>query len=157
MKSMHKRLAVISLSALLLSGAGAAMAFGGHPDRFGSCDHEGDRTPMAQLSRLDDLTTEQRDQLKEIRNQARDEFRKLRDAMRDNRSDLRDAMDDNANIDTIRGLAQKQGEQMAQMIVLRAEIRQKINGVLTDEQRQQLADRPWREEGRDRHSDSKGF
>jgi len=157
MKPIQKRLAVISLSALLVTGAGAALAFGGHHDRFGGCDRDGERTPMAQLQRLDDITPEQRDQLQEIRKQARDEFRKLRDAMRDNHSDLRDAMADDSDLETIRGLAQKQGEQVMRMIVLRAEIRQKINGVLTDAQRQQLSELRLPGEGYGQPSNRMGF
>ncbi|MEJ2455977.1 MAG: Spy/CpxP family protein refolding chaperone [Candidatus Thiodiazotropha sp.] len=139
MKPMNKRLAVLGLTTLLISGAGTALAFGGHKDHHG-CDHDGRQTPMAALSRLDGLTDEQKTQLRQIRQEARDTFRELRDQMRDNRSDLRDAMMDKSDLETIRTLAKKQGDQVARMIVLRAEIRDKVNGVLTEEQRQQLAD-----------------
>ncbi len=139
MKPMNKRLAVFGLTTLLISGAGTALAFGGHKDHHG-CDHDARQAPMAALTRLDGLTDEQKTQLRQIRQEARDTFRELRDQMQDNRTELRDAMADKADLETIRGLADKQGEQVARMIVLRAERRDKINGVLTEEQRQQLVD-----------------
>jgi Spy/CpxP family protein refolding chaperone len=104
---------------------------------------------MAALMQLDDLTTEQKAVLKDIRKATRDAMRDLRDEMEDNRIDLHDAMAENADIDTIRKLAEKQGDQVASMVVLRAEVRNKINSVLTKEQQQQLEDmrRPGREFG----------
>ena len=56
MKPMHKRLAVLGLSSLLIAGAGSALAFGGHHDRL-DCRGDGDdwRTPMMSISRLQDL------------------------------------------------------------------------------------------------------
>jgi Spy/CpxP family protein refolding chaperone len=139
MKPMNRRIAVISLSALLISSAGAALAFGGPKDHHGGCDRNGGHdTPMSAISQLEDLSAEQRDQLLEIRKSARKAMRDLRDEMHDNRVALHDAMADNADLETIRKLADKQGEQVARMIVWRAEIRNKVSGVLTEEQRIQL-------------------
>jgi Spy/CpxP family protein refolding chaperone len=130
-------MAVIGLSALLISGAGTALAFGGPKGHHG-CDRDG--SPMAALTQLEDLTDAQRDQLREIRKAARKAMREMRHAMRDNRDELHDAIDDNANLETIRRLAGKQGEQSARMIVLRAEIREKINTVLSETQQKQLSE-----------------
>jgi hypothetical protein len=80
-------------------------------------------------------------------------MRDLRQAMRDSRDELHDAMEDNANLETIRRLADEQGKQTANMIVLRAEIRNKINAVLSEEQQKQLTElRDQRKDaGRPRH------
>jgi Spy/CpxP family protein refolding chaperone len=102
---------------------------------------------MAAIAQLDDLTSEQKEQLKEIRRAARDSMTGLRDEMQDNHSDLREAMRDNADLETIRGLALKQGDQVTRMIMLRAEIRGKVDSVLTQEQRLQLSDMQSREKG----------
>jgi Spy/CpxP family protein refolding chaperone len=137
MKPTYRRIAIISLSTLLFTSAGATLAFGG-PKGHGGCERGGKAGPMAALTQLDDLTTEQKDVLKDIRSATRDAMRDLRDNMQDNRTDLHDAMADNADMTTIRSLAEKQGDQVARMIILRAEVRNKINSVLTEEQRQQL-------------------
>ncbi len=155
MKSMHKRLAAIGLSAILVSGAGSALAFGGAKGH--GCDREHARSPMAAIAQLDDLSGDQKDQLKDIRRSARDAMSDLRDEMQDNRGDLRDAMRDNADLETIRALALKQGDQVSRMIMLRAEIRNKIENVLTEEQRSQLADMRDRRQGFGRPDSGMGF
>ena len=138
MKPMNKKIPALALSALLATAAGGAFAFGGHHDRQGGCDRSGMRTPMAALSRLDGLTEEQKTSLTQIRRETRNAMRDLRNEMQRNRDALKDAMADKQDIDGIRTLATKQGEIVAKMIVLRAETREKINSVLTDEQRAQL-------------------
>lgn len=139
MKSINRRIAVIGLTALLLTSAGAAFAFFDGPGKgHRECDHHNRQSPLALLAQLDDLTQEQKDQLKQIGRSARDTMRNLRDEMVDNRMNLHDAIDDRADQATIRQLAEKQGGQLTQMIILRVEIRDKIIGVLTEEQRKQL-------------------
>jgi Spy/CpxP family protein refolding chaperone len=144
MKPMNKKIPALALSALLATAAGGAFAFGGHHDRQGACDHSGMRTPVAALSRLDGLTEEQKTSLTQIRRETRNALRDLRNEKQGNRDALRDAMADNASIDTIRALAEKQGATTAKMIVLRAETREKIRNLLTDEQRAQLDAMPRR-------------
>jgi Spy/CpxP family protein refolding chaperone len=139
MKPIQKRMAIFGLSALLISGAGTAFAFGGHKGHH-DCHRGGGHSPMAALSQLEDLTDEQKQQLREIRKAARDAMREARDKMRDNRDELHDAMIDNADLETIRELADKQGDLIARMIVLRAKVRDKINSVLTESQREQFSD-----------------
>ena len=144
MKALNKRVAIIGLSALLITSAGSALAFGGPKGHHGGCNRGHAGSPMAAIAQLDDLSSEQKTQLKEIRSAAKEAMRDLRDEMQDNRSDLREAMQENADQETIRGLALKQGDQVTRMIMLRAEIRGKINEVLTAEQREGLADmRDW--------------
>lgn len=138
MKQISKPIAVMTLSALLLSSAGAALAFGGSKGHHGNCDRDNRQAPMAALTRIDNLSEEQKDELKQIRKEARNAMRELRDQTQDNRTDLHDAMNDNADLKTIRRLAEEQGDQVAQKIVLRAQMRDKINAVLTEKQRQQL-------------------
>jgi Spy/CpxP family protein refolding chaperone len=154
MKPTYRTIAIISLSTLLFTGAGAALAFGG-PKGYGGCERGGQHGPMAALTQIENLTTEQKEAIKAIRKTTRDAMRDLRDDMHDNRRDLRDAVEDDADMATIRNLAKNQGDQIARMIVLRAEVRNKINSVLTEEQRQQLQD--MRGPGRGFGPSRKGF
>jgi Spy/CpxP family protein refolding chaperone len=158
MKPMNRKIAAITLTTLLFASAGAALAFGGHRDH-GACDRDGDpdgyRGPMAALMQLEELSAKQREELQEIGRATRDAMRELRNEMQDNRANLQDAMVDNADLETIRDLAQKQGDQVARMIVLRAEVRNKISSLLTEKQRQQLQDLRWSDRGFGKHS--KGF
>lgn len=157
MKSINKRVAIIGLSALLITSAGTALAFGGPKGHHGGCDRGKGGSPMEAISQLEDLTSEQKDQLKEIRSSAKDAMRDLRDDMQDNRRDLRDAMEKNADLETVRKLAQKQGDQVARMIMLRAEIRDKVDEILTEEQREQLADMRGMDKGFGHRGLGKGF
>lgn len=154
MKPMQRKIAIVTLSTLLFAGAGTALAFGGHRDH-GGCDRDGDRGPMAVLMQLEDLSAKQREEIQSISRATRDAMRELRNEMQDNRADLHDAKVDDADLETIRGLARKQGEQVARMIVLRAEVRNKISNLLTAEQRQQLRDLRWSDRGFDKRR--KGF
>jgi Spy/CpxP family protein refolding chaperone len=144
MKPMNKRITAITLSALLAMAAGGAVAFGGSHQRHGDCDPSDMHARMPHLSRLDNLSDTQKDQLKQIRRETRDVMRDLRNEMRGNKDSLRDSMADNAAIENIRTLAKKQGDMVAKMIVLRAETREKIRNVLTDEQRAQFDAMPRR-------------
>ena len=145
MKPMNKKIPALALTALLATAAGGAFAFGGHHDRQGGCDyHSGMRAPMAGLSRLQGLTEAQKTSLTQMRRETRNAMRDLRNEMQGNRDALKDAMADNASIETIRALAEKQGATTAKMIILRAETREKIRNLLTDEQRAQLDAMPRR-------------
>jgi Spy/CpxP family protein refolding chaperone len=156
MKPRYQKIAILTLSTLLFTSAGAAVAFGG-PKGHGGCDRNRDarRGPMTQLMQIDNLTEDQKKVITDIRNTNRDTMRDLRDEMHDNRRDLRDAFEDKADMDTIRDLAKKQGDQVARMIVLRAEARNKINTVLNEKQRRQLQDMPW--SGKEFGPGPKGF
>lgn len=138
MNNMHKKLTAIALTGLLVSAAGGAFAFGGHHQREAGCHQREMISPMGALDRLNDLTDEQKTQLQTIRQETRTTMRDLRKQMRDTKDELRESMVAESDLENIRQLAQTQGEQMAKMIVMRAETRHKINGVLSETQRQQL-------------------
>jgi Spy/CpxP family protein refolding chaperone len=147
MKQRNRNIAIFALSTLLITSTGAALAFGG-PKGQGGCDRGAKGEPMiTALMQIDNLTEDQKGAIKDIRNTTRDAMRDLRDEMHDNRTELRDAMEDEADMQTIRGLAKKQGEQVTRMIVLRAEVRNKVNTVLSEEQRQQLQNMRWSDRG----------
>lgn len=147
MSTTKKKIAIVGLSALLMASAGATLA--GHRGH-GGCDQggmgghkssmrgAGMTGPMRILSKLDDLTDEQRKSIKDIHKSTRQSMFELMGAMQDNRMELREARRKGADIDTIRALAKKQGDQVERMIVLRAETRAKVDAVLTEEQRKQL-------------------
>lgn len=147
MKTTHKRLTAITLTALLLAAAGGAMAFGGSHERHGGCDRGDGMAAMERIYRLNDLSDEQKSRLRTIRSEGRTAQRELRDGMQDTGDALRDALFEDKDLETIRGLAQQRGEQVAKMIVLRAETRQKIRAVLTEEQQQRLQAQPGFEAG----------
>lgn len=157
MKHRHKKLTAIALSGLLLTAAGGALAFGGHHQWDEGCHQSGMNSPMSAFNRLSDLSDEQKTQLQKIRQESRTAFRDLRDQIRDTKDDLRDSVNGTNDMESIRQLAQKQGEQMAQMIVLRAETRNKINGVLTETQRQQLLTQEQPYDGFRRHDRGQRF
>ncbi len=137
MKISNKTLAALLATGLTLGIAGNAIAFGDHG--YG-CDRGGHRSsPMRALYQLDSLTDEQRTEIKKLMKEERKSMRDLMDAMQDNRDALQEAMRDNATADKIKPLAQKQGDQVAAMIVARAQMRDKINAILTEEQRKELS------------------
>ena len=139
MKPMNKRIVAFGLATVLLAGAGGTLAYAGHKGQHG-CDRGGRSGPMAALEQLDGLTADQKTLLEQIQTQTRDTMRDMRQAMRNGRDDLRAAMEDGADIETIRELAERQGAQKAEMIVLRAQTRNRIDEVLTEQQQQQLAE-----------------
>lgn len=116
-----------------VSMAGTALAFGGHHGK-GGCD----RNAMRAVYEVEGLTDAQKEKLEALRDQQREAFRTLRDASRDDRRALRDAMERGASLDEVRPLAEKQGKHVTEMIMLRAEMRQKLNAILTPEQQKQL-------------------
>ncbi|SCZ51789.1 Spy/CpxP family protein refolding chaperone [Thiohalomonas denitrificans] len=115
---------------LLVATAGTALAFGP-----GSC---GDHKPMAAVYQLDTLTDSQREQLDALREQRRTAMQKNRQSWQEERSELREAIRSGADAVTIRPLAEKQGQRMADKIVRKAEMRQEIMAILTPEQQQEL-------------------
>lgn len=135
MKRTTKRLTALLLTGTLLTGAGAALAFGGHHP-MASCER--DSAPgMKAVYQLDNLSAQQKEQLRTLRNEQRKSMRERMDTMRDNREQLREAMDSNDQA-AIAQLAKQTGEQVTAMILARAEARQKMESILTEEQRQQF-------------------
>ena len=140
MKLTQKKMIAIALSSLLVTAAGGAIAYGGSHDYRGDRDHCDMSAPMTRdpFARLENLSDEQKDQLKLIRRESRDAMNQVRDEMRDVKSALRDAMEDQTDMEKIRSLAKQQGDQVAKLIVLRAETRGKIRNILTEEQQAQF-------------------
>ena len=104
---------------------------------MGTGFHE--RMPYKAAYRVDGLTDQQRKQLDALFDANQDAmYAKMKSWRADSRA-LREAMRNNADAATIKPLAQKEGEHVAEMIVQRAELRSKIDAVLTPEQRKQLA------------------
>lgn len=156
MKLTNKTLATLLAAGLTLGTAGTAFAFGGHGGH--GCDMGSHHSsPMRALYQLDSLTDEQRSKIKAVMKEERKSMRDLSDAMQDNRDAMFEANQKNATADTIEPLAKEQGELVAKMTVARAKIRDKINAILTDEQRNELStmkkskrmDKGDRERGRD--------
>lgn len=137
MKISNKTLAALLATGLTIGVASNAIAFGGHDRGCDGSPHSA--SPMRALYQLDSLTDEQRTEIKKLMKEERKSMRDLMDAMQDNRDALQEAMRDNLTTDKIKPLAQKQGEQIAEMIVARAQIREKINAILTEEQRKELS------------------
>ncbi|WP_127478622.1 Spy/CpxP family protein refolding chaperone [Sulfurivermis fontis] len=135
MKRTNKILVTVLAGSLLLGG-GAALAFGGHPGMDG-CDRGG-MMSLRGMPQIDNLTDAQRSQLDTLRKEQRDAMRKQMDAMSDARDELRTALDKGADTATIRKLAEKQAAQIANMIVARAEMQQRLEAILTPEQRAQF-------------------
>ena len=93
---------------------------------------------MRALSQLDNLTDAQRTQIKALFKEQRNSMLDQKDAMRESRQALRDAMDKGASQEQLQALAKKQGDQVTAMIMARAQMRDKINAILTEDQRAQL-------------------
>lgn len=132
------------LKALVITGtltaAGGALAFGGHHGFGGKECHRGGHG-VERVLQLEGITDEQRAQFEALRSERRDAMRSLREEMRENRKALREAARENAPAESVAALAQKQGDLVERMIVQRMEMRQKINGILTEAQRQELAEK----------------
>ncbi len=85
------------------------------------------------------LTDDQRAQIEAIMEESRQQMSNQRDKMQENREQLRALMQQSPlNEAQVRKVADAQGDLKADMIVLRAQKRAKINTVLTDDQRAQL-------------------
>ncbi|MCW9089342.1 MAG: Spy/CpxP family protein refolding chaperone [Gammaproteobacteria bacterium] len=136
MKRSNKSIALILAGTLLLGGTGAALAYGGGHHGKGGCDRDG--SPMKVLDKLESLSDAQREQIKSIYREQRETMRERMQSGRSDREALHQAMQEGVSGDELRALADKQGDRMADMIVARAELRDRIHAVLTEEQRAEL-------------------
>jgi len=86
-----------------------------------------------------DLSEEQREQVKAIFDANQTDRQALGESMQQNREPLRNliASDDASEAD-IRAMAETQGQQKADMIVMKAESRRSIEALLTDEQKAKM-------------------
>ena len=162
MKKPNTRVLVtIALAGGLMAAIPAfAHAYGGHRGCMpmnhvsmhgGIGDADGWTERMAH--RLD-LTKDQLTAVRAIVDRHRPELRTLRDQMADNHKQLSElkkqsAMDEGR----LRTLADAQGKTIADLIVLRTEMRGEIDKVLTDKQREKLHHRHGRDGGWKSHDD----
>lgn len=126
----RNRLFAAALGVMLAAGVGSATAFDGQ--------WSGRSGPgmLGAAYRLDDLSAEQRQQLDALR----DTLRARMGQWRDDRRALRDALNDGADMDKIRPLAERQGQHVTAMILQKVETRAALNDILTEEQRNKLAE-----------------
>jgi Spy/CpxP family protein refolding chaperone len=86
-----------------------------------------------------DLTKAQREQVRAVLDEGREKSYLYRTSLREGRATLRNAMRaDDSDMAEVRKLAEAQGRALADLIVLRAETRDRIRAVLTPEQRTRL-------------------
>lgn len=135
MKRSTKRLTILLLTGALFAGAGTALAYGGS-HAMGDCGRGG-AAAMRAVYHLDNLTSEQKTRLDALRTAQRTAMRAQMDNMRDTREKLRTAMDSNDQA-AIAQLAKQTGDQVAAMIIARAQARQQLDSILTEEQRQEF-------------------
>ncbi len=118
------------MAGTLLFATTAAVAFG----PAGNCG--GDK-PMAAVYRLNTLTDSQRQQLDALREQRRSVMLEMRKSRSGERQQLREAVR-SGDPATLRPLAERYGQRVADRLVRQAEMRQQIMAILTPEQRQEL-------------------
>ncbi len=86
--------------------------------------------------------------MRKLFDEQRESKKAQREAMRANRKALHEAINKGAGTEEIQALANKQGEYVAAMIMAKAEMRQKMATVLTEEQMKQL--QQYRDERREK-------
>jgi len=144
MKPTPRLFTVALLSTLLTTGAGNAIAFdgpmGGPMGWHKGCAINGQMGgwgnpyTLRRVYQLPDLTVEQRKEVDALR----DKIRAQRDQWRLDRRALQDALRDKVPVEQLKPLAEKQGQHLTAMILLRAETRAALEQILTKEQRAQL-------------------
>ena len=145
---MKRRALVAAVIAVMTLGTGLVVAggpgFGGpgeyHMGRFGRRGAHGILGRMARVLHQLDLSDQQRTQVRAILDSARPEFQNHMQAMRNRREQLRGAQPGQLDEAAVRAIAQQQGQEMAEMIVLGEKVRSQVYSVLTPEQKQKLAD-----------------
>jgi Spy/CpxP family protein refolding chaperone len=142
MNKTQKILVAITVGSVLVVSTGASIA-SGYKHKYGKgCEHGYSMKEhghgMKAVYKLDDLTDEQEDQLDAFRKEQRSLMFESRDAMQDSRRAMHEAMRDGADMEAVRKLAREQGNQVESMIIQRAEARQKLATILTEEQMAEL-------------------
>jgi Spy/CpxP family protein refolding chaperone len=147
-RSIKSLLVVMAVTGAV--GAGIAYAFpsggehgcrdGGHATSFKGHGGYADSDRMIEhMAASLDLSKEQRDAMYAIVDKVRPQTRALRDRLAETHKQLRALTRQGTPKESeVRKLADEQGKAIADMIVLRTQVRAEINGVLTDAQRQQL-------------------
>lgn len=145
MKRLGSKLIITALVAGGLAAAAPVFANAyGHGDRW--CGHRshmggyGDpEDGIEHMAKRLDLTGDQLKSVRAIEDKNRLQLRNLRDQMRANHKQLRElAIEQTPDAGRLRSVADAQGKAIADMIVLRAEMRAEIDRVLTDKQREKL-------------------
>lgn len=136
--------------AALIATGGTAVACSGYGGLDGyrsghhrSMQHQGFRghghgQRLHAAYRVSDLTDAQRTQLDKVFDAAQDARYESMKRWRDGRRALREAMRSGADSATVRPLAEKAGQHMAELIVLRADARARVHAILTPAQRNEL-------------------
>lgn len=111
------------------AGAGAGAAARQRP-------HRG----MVLIARMLDLTEEQKAQVQAIVKDARAQAAALAPQLKEQRQAIQDAVTSNPSDSTIRNLADKQGELISQLTVIRIKSMVKFFAILTPEQKEKAMD-----------------
>ena len=148
MKKLTKPLIASALivSSLGLIGAASAMPFGegagcwrGGYQMGPGHKYSGRGFNVERMANKLDLTDDQRTQIEAIAEESREQMSDQRNKLQANLEQLRELMQQSPfNEAEVRNIADAQGDLKADMIVLRAQQRTKINAVLTDDQHAQL-------------------
>ena len=135
---MKRNILIATLIGALAIGAGTAIAWGGHGGGMGCHGGPGGvlRGVMRIMHRLD-LSDQQRDAILNILDDARTQIAPHREALRAGRQQMRDL--DPASFDeaTVRAIAEKQGKELEEIMVIGQRVRSQIWAVLTPEQREE--------------------
>lgn len=130
------------LAGMLEATSVYANQLAGGKGQSAGCHHAYQHTRESQIYRIGKrlgLTKDQRTAVRAIVEQHRPQMRALRDMQIENRHQLMAlSASDNSDAAQVRALADTQVKAIADMIVLRAQMRSEINNVLTEEQRKKL-------------------
>jgi len=124
---------ILAATAAVMAFAGAASAFGPKGGLFGPAMRE------ARMAEMLELTDEQRARVFAVMDEARPEARRIVQALRANRSEL-EAARETGDFDEakVKALAERQGELVAEMIVLKSRVQSEVQALLSDEQRERM-------------------
>ncbi|MGE0372770.1 MAG: Spy/CpxP family protein refolding chaperone [Gammaproteobacteria bacterium] len=113
--------------------------FGYDRPHHGPRGHHG-MSGLSYLAEELDLSTEQRKTIRDIMDKSRSQARELGESMVENREQMDEVLDDKGYGADFDKLARRQGELIGEMIMLRAKTRARIEGALTEEQRERFRD-----------------
>lgn len=130
-----KSTAIALLATITLSGSALADQHGG---KQGGRHHPGMMQMMDRMAEKLQLTEQQREEIRAIHEEYRPRMKELMQATRETRKALHEAKGSGTSQSDVDALAKAQGENHAEMISLRHEIHQRVQTVLTEEQRAQM-------------------
>jgi len=131
----------VLISGLALAGPGRDGANCGHNKRGEySMFKEGRQDRMLErMTEKLDLTDDQQLSVRAIMDEFQPRKQALRDTMKENRQALREAQhSDSPDLNTIRNLAEQKGQYVTEKTLLRAEVKTRMDAVLTAEQRTKM-------------------